>query len=167
MGPLFEKSQAEDALEPDVLLDAAADIPCVALETEGSRLGASPNQLSTHPFFWTVDSAFFASAESLVREIPTSVAISRLVEVMGQGSLQLPEGPFVSLPGRRGIVDKLVFRNREVDRIVVNAQQRRVDLRWANIGKVPIWRDAWPETRDLRNMIMAMVGSRRTQASAE
>jgi molecular chaperone HtpG len=169
MRPLFERSRAveDDALEPGILLDAAADIPCISLEAAGSRLGVSPDQLSVYAFFWTVDSAFFASAESLIKEIPKSVAISRLAEVIGEDSLQLPEGPFISLPGLRSILDKLVFRNREVDRIVVNAQLRRVDLRWRNVGDLPIWRDALPGTRDLKNAIQAMMGTRRQQPMEE
>jgi hypothetical protein len=161
--PLFQRHTAEEggALEPDILLASAADVASVSIEAEGSRVGVSPTELSSRPFFWTVDSAFFGSAESLIKEIPAPVTISSLAKAIGAESLQLPEGAFVSLPFYRSILDKLVFKNREVDRMVINARQRRVNLRWKNVGDVPIWRDALPETRETRNTLLAMLQHRR------
>jgi len=118
------------AIDYEALLQACADVPSIALEEHGSRVGVSPKELSQHESFWTVDSGFFSSAETLLREIPTSVAISRLADSIGAESLQLPPGPYISIQRPRSPAQRLAFQNREVNRIVLHRDQRRVDLRW-------------------------------------
>jgi molecular chaperone HtpG len=136
LDPLFGHVPALDA---KALTDASADVPCIALEEDNSRIAVSPKQLSERSSFWTVDGAFFSSAEALLKEVPTSVAMSRLIETIGTELLQMPNGPYISGSVRRRMVQRLVFGKREVDKIVVHLGQRRVDLRWSNVSEAPIW----------------------------
>jgi len=127
---------------------ACAEVPSIALEKHGSREGVSPQRLSEYEVFWTADSVFFSAAETLLREISEPVAISRLATSMGTESLNLPPEPYISLPRPRSVAQRLAFQNREVNRIVIHREQRRVDLRWANISTVPLWRNGLPENHE-------------------
>ena len=60
-----------------------------------------------------------------MKEIPTSVALSRLATNIGDASLELPAGPYISVQRPRSIAQKLDFRNREVNQIVLRRDQRR------------------------------------------
>jgi molecular chaperone HtpG len=156
MAPLFSSSRY--GTEPsgiDELLEACADIPSVPVEEQGSRIPISPKQLSQYPSFWTVDSAFFTSAEALIKEIPSRVAITRLAESLGAESLKLPPGPYVSVQARQH-VQKLVFRSREIDQIVIHREQRRIDLRWVREGETPRWREAMPKSVEARRFLKAV-----------
>src|SRR5439155_66456 len=126
----------------NALLEACSDVPSIAVESGGSRAAVSPKQLSKHRYFWTVDSAFFSSAEALVKEIPASVSISNLAENLGAKLFPLPSDPFISAQQRHLALEVLTFRNREVDRIIIHRDQRRVDLRWRSVGDAPVWRNA-------------------------
>lgn len=144
LDPLFGHNTPLDA---EALTGASADVPCIALEERNSRIAVSPRQLSERSSFWTVDGAFFSSAEALLKEVPTSVAMSRLVETIGTELLQMPIDPYISGQVRRRMVQRLVFGKREVDRIVVHPAQRRVDLRWSNVSEMPVWvRAIWEDS---------------------
>jgi molecular chaperone HtpG len=147
------------AIDYDALRRACAEVPSIALEQGGSRVGISARQLSEHEHFWTVDSMFFSSAEALVREIPTSVAISRLASNIGGDSLRLPPGPYISAHRPRSAAQSLAFENREVDRIVVHREQRRVDLRWANISNPRLWRSVLPEQMHTRQVLIQVLSN--------
>jgi molecular chaperone HtpG len=150
------------AYDVDGLLSSCAEIPCIALEKDGKRLGVSPAQLAMYDSFWTVDSAFFSSAETLLKEIPVSGAISELATVLGGESLDLPPGPYISVQRPRSVAYRLAFRDREVDRIVLRRNQRRADLRWTHVGHPPLWRAASPVHPEMQRSLtqaMANLGS--------
>ena len=56
--------QPGGALDYDALLEACAEVPSIALEDHHSRVGISSKELTEYESFWTVDSAFFSSAET-------------------------------------------------------------------------------------------------------
>ena len=140
-------------VDVNALVEACSEVPSITLEANGSRSAVSAKQLSNHPFFWTVDSAFFASAEALVKEIPAPIAISSLAEIVGPDLFRLPLDPYISAQQRYLGVYDLRFRNREVDRIVVHRDQRRVDMRWRKVDDAPIWRSAIPDNKDARAIV--------------
>jgi hypothetical protein len=142
------------ALEPHSLLEACAEVPSIALEEKDSRVGISAQALSAYESFWTVESAFFSSAETLLKEIPTSASLSRLSANIDPASFQLPEGPYVPVQRPRSISQRLAFRDREVDRIVLRRDRRRIDLRWANRANPPLWRSAEPVNADVRQLLL-------------
>jgi len=142
------------ALDYDTLLQECAEVPSIALEAEGSRIGVSPKQLSMYESFWTVDSIFFSSAETLLREIPASVAISQLASNIGTKILVLPPGPYISVQRPHSIAQRLAFQNREVKQIVLRRDQRRVDLRWGHIASPSLWRSAMPESQDSKRALL-------------
>jgi len=149
------------ALDYDALLEACAEVPSISFEKEGSRVGISSRELAKHESFWTVESAFFSSAETLLKEIPTSVALSRLVVNIGDPSFELPAGPYISVQRPHSVAQRLAFRNREVDRIVLRRDQRRIDLRWADRADPPLWRSALPESIEAQQALtpfLAQIG---------
>jgi molecular chaperone HtpG len=156
MAPLFSSTShrfiGSEPSELEALLAACADIPSVPVEEHGSRVALSPAQLAQHPSFWTVDSAFFSSAEALIKEIPSPVAITSLAESLGAESLKLPPGPYVSVQSRQH-VQRLVFRSREVDQIVIRREQRRIDLRWVREEEAPRWREGTPKSDEARRFM--------------
>jgi len=155
------------AQDYDALLQACAEVPAIVLETDGSRTGVSPKQLSKYESFWTVDSLFFSSAETLLREIPGSAAISQLASNLGTESLVLPPGPYISMQRPRSIAQGLAFRDREVNRIDLRRDQRRVDLRWAHVSKPPLWRSGIPESADAKRALVPFLAPLGIQFSNE
>ncbi|MGD0638852.1 MAG: ATP-binding protein, partial [Nitrososphaerales archaeon] len=155
MAPLFADHTGGRNTRPvdvDALLKAFADVPFVALEEDGLRSGLSAHQLSKRAFFWTVDSAFFESAEKLIREVPTATAISKLSGGLGAGAFQMPQGPYLAAPPRHRIGQQLIFGQSEVDGIVIRRDQRRLDMRWAKKSNPPRWHEAMPLGSDLRDL---------------
>lgn len=146
------KGESVDAIDDGLLSLAFRDVPSIPLEVNGARIGVSPSELSEASCFWTVDSAFFSSAEALVKEVSAPVSISTLAQSLGS-ALSLPEGPFTSVAydavGARG----MAFQGREVDRIVVHREQRRVDLRWTNVGEERTWVSADPDAGKARQFV--------------
>jgi molecular chaperone HtpG len=166
LGPLFDWSAASiynppgQASDEEGLLEALADIPSIALEENDTRVGVSPKQLSQYPFFWTVDSALMASAETLVREIPAPVAISSLARSFGADVLKLPNGPYISVQHLTSLTDRLAFRSREPEQMVVDRDRRRVDLRWKLVGQDPIWRNGMPQNPVASKLLKDMTTDR-------
>lgn len=152
----------------DLLLGACADVRCIALEEHGSRVGISPNDLAKRDRFWTADSTFFSSAETLLREIPTSSSIGNLVGSIGEESLRLPPGPYISIKPSRSVAQSLAFQSREVRSIVLHRDQRRVDLEWTNRSDPPRWRNAMIKNGDnLRAFIQLLNTSQRGSFASE
>jgi molecular chaperone HtpG len=147
------------AADYEALLRACAEVPSIALEEHGARVGVSPKQLSEYDSFWTADSIFFSSAEALLREIPTSVAISQLAATIGSESLRLPPGPYISVQRPRSVAQRLAFQNREVNRIVLRRDQRQVDLRWGHIANPPLWRTALPDNGETQRVLQQLLGN--------
>jgi len=121
-------------MDRSALLEAVASIPYLPLEEQGTRIALSPKELAVRPFFWTVESAFFKSAEALLKEVPTSSAISKLSQGFGADAFQMPPGPFLSSLPYEPVLEALPFNEREVARIIVHKAQRRVDMRWKPAG---------------------------------
>jgi molecular chaperone HtpG len=150
----FRPGRAHDY---DAQLEACAEVPSIALEEKDARVGISSRELANYEFFWTVDSAFFSSGETLLKEISTSAALSRLAASIGDTSFGLPAGPYISVQRPRSVAQRLAFHNREVDRIELRRDQRRVDLRWVNPPNPPLWRNALPQRIDAQRVLTQLL----------
>jgi molecular chaperone HtpG len=152
--PEYRPTGRENAIDREALQEALSCIPAIALEHDGIREALSPKALSSHAACWTIDSAFFTSAEALIREVPAALAISKLAESLGPERLKLPKEPYISVGQRqRSILRDLAFAAREVDRIVIDRDQRRVDLRWRKIGTIPTWRSTLPRSFEVGQLV--------------
>ena len=125
----------------DLLLSEVLKLPLLVVERDGRRESTSPAQISKVPSFWTIDSAFFRSAEMLIREVPGPVSISALGNALGTHNLHLPDGAVIcSLPTTEAIEEQL-FAAREVTKILVYPDQRRADFLWEAVTPTPRWVD--------------------------
>ena len=159
LDPLFSTHpvQRRVATDNDELMKAMGDVPGIALEEHGVRMSISPNQLALRPIFWTLDSAFFSSAESILREIPTPVALSILARSLHVPFLLPADDPFISGQGRNSTLQRLAFNGREVEEIVVHRNQRRVDMKWKRTDEHPAWHSILTEDRRLSATLSAML----------
>jgi len=114
----------------DGLMRAASDLKIWPVESGEERRLISAEVLRAKESFWTVDGAFFKSAEELFREVRSERSLGALINALGVGGLELPDGPILCLPTFGRSAFGIAFDNREVDRISVSKSQRRVDLRW-------------------------------------
>ena len=127
--------RAEDGIRLD---EAVASIPSVVVDDGSERRLLRPAEVESLPIFWTVESNFFRSAESLLREMPSTASVTALTDALGVEAFQVPEGPLVtSASADRGSVQFL--RSREVSRIIIDKKQRRVDLAWEEATEDPRW----------------------------
>jgi len=129
------------AVEEDVLLNCAKELPVFIVEKNGERLAMSAAQLGKHERFWTVDGAFFASAEELIREVESGASLSGVIEALRVDHLALPEDVVLCTVARGNRLDNYALLEWEVDTIRIVRKHRRVDLRWTKRREgVKFWR---------------------------
>jgi hypothetical protein len=139
MSPLL--ASEERALEgrvryPDRLDAALLDLAPILVEENGERKVISIKDLHERGFFWTVDGGLFRAAERFIREIPAKGSVGTLLAAVGVRRQSLPEGPVVC---DMGAVKHLVLADRELDQIVVDKEERRIDLRWVACTSPKRW----------------------------
>jgi molecular chaperone HtpG len=134
LSPLLT-SRAEDLIRLD---RAIGTIPSVVVDDGAQRRLLPPRDVASLPIFWTVESNFFRSAESLLREMPSTASVEAIIDSLGIDGLQLPDGPLVTFSSITRAPER-VLTSREVSRIAIDHQQRRVDLAWENSTETPRW----------------------------
>lgn len=127
-----------DAQDPRSLSEALESIPSVVVDDGNERRLLTPREVRGMPVFWTIESNFFSSAESLLKEMPSTASISALAGALGSDAFKLPAGPLVTSANKAKSRPSLL-NGREVSRIVIDRQQRRVDLAWEPTGEDPRW----------------------------
>jgi molecular chaperone HtpG len=120
------------------LNEAIATIPSVVVDDGKERKLLTTNAVEAMPVFWTVESNFFRSAESLLREMPSTVSVRALIDSLGTGGFRLPEWPLVSIASVIRSPEGMLAP-REVAQIAVDHRQRRVDLAWEAVAGSPRW----------------------------
>lgn len=126
-------------LQANLLVECIEDLPMLLLEEGGERRCASPKDLQDMPFFWTIDSPLFSSAEAIVREMPGKASLSTIVQVLQEVNIQLPTEPVLCGFDSIDQFHQYVFEDKEVHKIKVYREQRRVDLRWTDRSISPRW----------------------------
>jgi len=140
LAPLTGSGQREStALSPKLLHEALSEIPCVMVEEDGKRLSRAPKDLVSTKEFWTIDCGLLSSAESLIREVSSAASLSGLVNALNVVNFKFPDAPVVCGANHNSALLSSVFARKEVDRIIVNPTQRRVDLRWVDKSKPSRW----------------------------
>lgn len=117
---------------------AIATIPSVVVDDGKERKLLTADAVEAMPVFWTVESNFFRSAESLLREMPSTVSVRALIDSLGIAGFRLPEWPLVSISSATRSPERMLSP-REVARIAVDHRQRRVDLAWETAADSPRW----------------------------
>jgi histidine kinase/DNA gyrase B/HSP90-like ATPase len=151
LSPLV-RAQANDR---ELLLDIASKIPLLVVDDDGQRALVSPFDMAAKSHFWTVYSAFFRSAELLLRELPTTASVGSLSDALGVPDFEPPDGPLVTTAPRDDPVTERAFMDKEVATVVIRRGQRRVDLEWRARTESARWRalgphdESHPEIREL------------------
>ena len=112
------------------LLDAAGDLAVLLIEDAGERRAVSPRELAEEERFWTIDSAFFRSAEEILRELPGDASLSALGGPLGGTALAMPSDPVLCGWDFTSPLSTITFAGKEVAEIKIDEDQRRVDLCW-------------------------------------
>ena len=133
------------ALSYDGLQDAVFEVPALVVERRGTRVAEAGATLRNKDRFWTIDSPLFRSAEIIIREVPASVSISELQQILFADTAALPEEDIVCGRALWQTAYRRLFREFEVGRINVYRDQRRVDCGWYRKREtVSKWLDAKP-----------------------
>jgi hypothetical protein len=136
LSPLTKQS---NPVNWDSLIASARNLPVLLVEQAGSRQAMSPSDLDRHPHFWTVHCGLFRSAELLIREVKSEASLSNLVQALQVEDLRLPSDPILCETRFMNEIVESTFHNREVDTVALYPTQRRVDLRWSNVGTDSKW----------------------------
>ena len=136
----YQNATPSDA---ELLNDQLVEIRAVLVEREGRRERVSPRTLEAAEAFWVVYSALFASAEALLREVPSAASLASVVAALGDPDIQLPsDGPVLARstwrPTSLETLDDAAFRGKAVREIVIKRSERRLDLKWERYDG-----DAW------------------------
>ncbi|WP_313032050.1 HD domain-containing protein [Massilia alkalitolerans] len=122
-----------------LLDEALASLEVLAVETASERQAMSPNQLATKRNFWTIESTLLHPAEVLLREAPTSTSLFQVVRALNLPEFSLPQDAVLCGVRPSSVFGAFAYLNREVDKIIVDRAQRRIDLRWTTVGERPRW----------------------------
>jgi hypothetical protein len=123
------------AVEEEILLSSAKELPVFIVERDRKRAAISAAELSQYDRFWTVDGAFFESAEELIREVESEASLSGVIEALRVKSLELPTDLVLCTVARENSLDNHALLDWEVDTIKVDRKHRRVDLGWSKKQK--------------------------------
>ncbi|MDT0124890.1 ATP-binding protein [Paenibacillus sp. RRE4] len=128
----------QELVSHDWFVDAANDIRILLVENGGSRKNISPNVfMKEHSSFWTIDGRFFSSAELLLKEVQANASLTSIVSSLNM-STQLPDEPIFCITSSTGFYST-IFNNKEVTKIALYKDQRRVDLLWSDRQETPKW----------------------------
>jgi molecular chaperone HtpG len=137
-GPLLNST----AHDPGLLKGEIGQVPSIVVDDGSARHLRTPADVGAMAVYWTVESNFFRSAESLLREVPSAASVTALAEVLGAGAIGIPTGPVVT--SGADYESTMQTQGREISRIVLRPAERRVDLAWASISAVPCWQSVNP-----------------------
>ena len=135
----------------DLMIKSAMNLPIFLVEKNGKRNAISATQLAKHERFWTVDGAFFSSAEDLIREVDSNASLSGVIEALNVSSLKLPNELVLSAINRVSMLDNYALRQWEVDTVRIDRKHRRVDLGWSPIGTDSRW--CFLSYEDIRSVV--------------
>lgn len=146
LGSLIPSKPSGDPKEVELtntekMFQAAKKIPLLLVEQDGKRVAKSPYELADEEIIWTIDSAFFRSAEWLIREIAGPVSLSDLINAFQINYVSFPTEPLICGATPRDKIHQFAFMEKEIDQIGVYPEQRRIDLRWVKQTDPPRWRE--------------------------
>jgi molecular chaperone HtpG len=120
------------ATSRDLVEEEIAELPVLLVETRGERAAFSIRELRDAKQFWTVHSTLLQSGEYLIREAGSNASLSGLLDALKVSEMRLPAEPLVSEMSAKTWAADRSFEKKEVDKVIINRDQRRLDLRWAS-----------------------------------
>ena len=135
-------NEKEIELEDEsIFLIASNMLKCILVEEKSSKNIINVQEIIKLKHFWTVDSSLFNSADSLLKEIPSSNMSSlELINTLfsdGQSKVDHIDRLFCNF-SNGGVIKRNVIEKFQVDKIITFQEQRRVDLRWVETDE-KIW----------------------------
>ena len=123
----------------DALSQAIRAGKFLLIETDGKRQLSTATDLDEQVTIWTIDSGLVRSAEGILREIPAEGSLSAIAASFSEAAFSLPDG--VTLVGYQpmSMLYQLALDNRQVARIAIRPDERRVDLGWEQSKEDPDW----------------------------
>lgn len=141
LSPLLRSATSRresDALNPDLLENAVEELPILLTEQHEGREAVSCSTLRKEERFWTIDCPLFTSAEYLIRETSANVSIRSVVKALG-ADIQLPAECLLCGTTQYSHFHSAAFRGREISKIVVLREQRRLDVMWQDKATPARW----------------------------
>jgi molecular chaperone HtpG len=161
-----EKFSSTKSAKPVDLLALREEVkkhPLVLVEEKEKRQIRAVTDLGEIDSIWTVDSALLRAAEGILREVPVEGSLHALSSGFGTDVFSLPDGVTLVgfLPG--STISREVLEDREVGRIQIDRERRRVDLAWMRKGDSPSWQvlstlASWGTSATLANRAPVFVG---------
>lgn len=153
---------AVQLIKKEIFLECFSEIPIFLVESTDSREPTCLKDIAKNDVFWTISCSFLRSAELLFRETKTNISIRALVKSMG-GEQELPLEPLLCTASLYSHLDNIPFEGREVSRIVVKLDERRLDLAWAKRNEKPRWTEVPSYYLGNINRILENIQNRRNR----
>ena len=134
LAPLLISSRNDfdsESSDYKLFIKIAKQIPLLLVEKNGERKAISLEEFEIEKYFWTIDCQFFHFAEFLIREAPNKISLSQLITSFHlEDKFEIPEESILCGFNEKNILDQTLFIEREIDKIKVLKNQRRIDCRW-------------------------------------
>lgn len=122
---------------------ALSKVKLLVIEKKDNRDIMSIAELKRQKHFWTIDSASYTSADSIIKEIKSSdtSALTLLKTIFGKEDSGTKHIDFLLSNNSYSLPIENVIRNTfQVDAIKIIPEQRRLDLRWS-INSAKLWEE--------------------------
>jgi len=145
LAPLINNKAVSDdtaeALDELLFFSALENAPLLLIEENLNRRAASIHELNNIKNIWTTDCNLFKSAESLIREIPSSSSLTELMNTLYSSNNENMAhiSTFFCGYNPSDTLHKYVLRNRQITIIKVFPIERRVDICWSLIEDKRNW----------------------------
>lgn len=142
MSPLVNTGYYNDEAKPinkKLLLDALSEIKCIFVEKDENRVLMSVKDLNAIDKFDVFDYRMINVIESLFREIPTEITVSKMIETV-TGNIEINKDHYlVTNFNEYNILHRQILANKQISNITVDPAKRKIQLTYEN-GK-----DLWSE----------------------
>lgn len=128
-----------EPLSSQSLLRAVYQLPLILAENKSGRSAVSVQTLQDEDEFWIIEGQFFRTAERLIREVSSSASVEDIMNSLKIKGLALPTGIIICDYAVRQNPYNAAFEQKEVSKIRIDSQQRRLDIKWAKRKDPPRW----------------------------
>lgn len=142
MSPLIKSYYYSDeinVINEKLLLDSLSEIKCMFVEKSGNRLLMSIKELNAIESFDIFDYKIINDIESLFREIPTEITVSKMIETV-TGNAEVNDNNYlVTNFDEYNLLHSQILLNKQISSINVEASKRKIQLTYDNC------KDLWEE----------------------
>lgn len=137
-------SEAEPT-NPLYLHEELAHVPFILLEENSKRRSMSLVELGGLATFWTLNSPLTSSVEYFVREAPSDICASVILDHLRDGNSAFPVGITICNFGKSSHVEKAIRKKFEPVAVEADLKARRLTIKWEKVGE----KARWVNTADL------------------